>query len=106
VWWYRSLYRSLDSDSGGFLTGSLPTELGTLTALGELYVHCPLPPRLDACITGLWAERRWCVRCRDLNNNGFTGTLPTELGNLDTLAVLCVHRPHTPRLDVCAVTGL
>jgi hypothetical protein len=44
--------------------------------------------------------------CRDLNHNRFTGTLPTELGTMDALTYLCVHRPHPPRLDACAVTGL
>jgi hypothetical protein len=44
--------------------------------------------------------------CRGLFNNRLTGTLPTELGTMDTMYYLCVHRPHPPRLDVCAVTGL
>jgi hypothetical protein len=43
---------------------------------------------------------------RSLSSNGFTGTLPTELGTLTKLYSLCVHRPYTPRLDACAVTGL
>jgi hypothetical protein len=39
------------------LTGTLPTELGTMDALTSLCVRCPHPPRLDACaVTGLWAE--------------------------------------------------
>jgi hypothetical protein len=39
------------------LTGTLPTELGTLTALTYLCVRCPRPPRLHACaVTGLWTE--------------------------------------------------
>jgi hypothetical protein len=44
--------------------------------------------------------RRWLV------GNGLTGTLPSELGNLDALTSLCVCRSHPPRLDACAVTGL
>ena len=44
--------------------------------------------------------------CRSLSSNGFTGTLPTELGTMDALYSLCVRHPHPPRLDVCAVTGL
>jgi hypothetical protein len=32
--------------------------------------------------------------------NSLTGTLPTELGNLDALGILCVRCPHPPRLDV------
>jgi Fe-S-cluster-containing dehydrogenase component len=38
-------------------TSTLPTELGTLTALTKLCVRCPHPPRLDACaVTALRAE--------------------------------------------------
>ena len=44
--------------------------------------------------------------CRDLEDNGFMGPLPSELGNLDVLNSLCVHRHRPPRLDACAVTGL
>jgi hypothetical protein len=40
------------------LTGPLPTELGTLTALTRLCVRRPHPPCMDTCaVTGLWAER-------------------------------------------------
>jgi hypothetical protein len=65
--------------------------------------------RLDACsVAGLWAERGGYVEeCRDLSSSiGLTGTLPTELGLLTTLTLLCVRRPHPPCLDACAVTGL
>jgi hypothetical protein len=52
VGWVR---RSLSYN--GF-TGPLPTELGTLTALTELCVHRPHPPRPVACaVTGLRTER-------------------------------------------------
>jgi hypothetical protein len=45
------------------LTGSLPTELGTLTALAFLCVR-PHPPRLDVCtVIRLWAERGGDVGC-------------------------------------------
>jgi Fe-S-cluster-containing dehydrogenase component len=100
TWECRELYNS------GF-TGTLPTELGTLTALTYLCVRCPRPPRLDVCaVTGMWAEWGGVVGCRDLDTTSFTGTLPTELGTMDALTDLCVHHPHTPCLDVCAVTGL
>ena len=59
-------------------TGTMPTELGNLNALQYLQV----------------------------SDNGLTGTLPTELGTLTALTLLCVHRPHPPRLHACAVTGL
>jgi hypothetical protein len=51
MWGYRFL------DFNG-LTGPMPTELGTLTALTRLCVRHPHPPRLDvSTVTGLWAER-------------------------------------------------
>jgi hypothetical protein len=81
-------------------TGTLPTELGTLTALAYLCVCRPHPPRLDACAaTGLWAECGGDVGCRRLDNNDLTGTLPTELGTMDALNYLCVRCPHPSRLD-------
>jgi len=98
--WCRTL-------SSNDLTGTLPTELGTLTALNRLCVHRPHPPRPDVCaVTGLWAERGGDVWCRSLSSNDLTGTLPTELGTMDALYYLCVPRPHPPRLDACAATGL
>ena len=99
MWWCRDV-------SSNSLTGPLPTELGTLTALTELCVRHPHPPCLDACaVTGLWAERGAMWVCRWLNNNDLTGTLPTELGTMDALTSLCVRHPLPPRLDACAVTG-
>jgi Fe-S-cluster-containing dehydrogenase component len=44
--------------------------------------------------------------CRYLHYNSFTGPLPTELGTMDALRILCVRHPHPPCLDACAVTGL
>ena len=35
------------------LTGTLPTELGTMDALTNLYVRRPHPPRLACAVTGL-----------------------------------------------------
>jgi hypothetical protein len=43
--------------------------------------------------------------CRYLDGNSLTGPLPTELGTMDALYYLCVHHPHPPRLDACAVIG-
>jgi hypothetical protein len=31
--------------------------------------------------------------CRHLYENGFVGTIPTQLGNMDALYQLCVRRP-------------
>jgi hypothetical protein len=79
-------------------TGPLPTELGNLDALETLCVRRPHPPRLDACaVTGVWAERGGGLGCRMLHANSFTGPLPTELGTMDALAYLYVHRPHPRR---------
>ena len=44
--------------------------------------------------------------CRGLDVNSLTGALPTELGTMDALVLLCVRLPHPPRLDACAVAGL
>jgi hypothetical protein len=96
--------RGLGSNS---LTGPLPTELGMLTALTNLCVRRPHPPRLDACaVTGLWAEYGGGSGCRFLSYNSLTGTLPTELGAMDALTWLYVRHPHPPRPDACTVTGL
>jgi hypothetical protein len=95
--------RGLD-DNG--LTGPLPTELGTMDALQDLCVRRPHPPRLGACsVTGLWAERGG-EGCRILSENGFTGLLPTELGTMDALIWLCVHRPHPLSLPGCGLREL
>jgi hypothetical protein len=95
-WECRYLY-----DNG--LTGPLPTELGTLTALLYLCVRRPHPPRLDAyTVTELWAKRGGVCGRRYLLSNSLTGPLPTELGNLDALIHLCVPalthraRPRAP----------
>jgi hypothetical protein len=77
------------------LTGPLPTELGNLDAMTTLCVRRLHPLRLHACVvTGLWAECGGDVGCRYLNSNKLTGTLPSELGNLDALIKLCVRCPH------------
>jgi hypothetical protein len=90
------------------LTGTLPTELGTLTALTKLCVRRPHPSRADTVPSpgcGLSAAVGW--GCRDLWLNGLTGTLPTELGTLIALTYLCVCRPHrvwtrAPVTGLCA----
>jgi hypothetical protein len=41
--------------------------------------------------------------CRVLDEQGLTGTVPTEVGTLTALTQLCVLRPLPPRLDACAV---
>jgi hypothetical protein len=102
AWGCRILYDN-------YIRGQLPTELGMLTRLTSLCVHRPHSLRLDACTVtgpgcGLSATAMW--GCRSLGDNGFTGTLPTELGTMDALYDLCVRHPHSLRLDACAVTGL
>jgi hypothetical protein len=86
------------------LTGTVPTELGTMDALTYLCVRRPRPRRLDACaIIRFWLSAAWY---RDLPRNSLTGPLPTELGTMDALGELCVRRPHPPRLGACAGTRL
>jgi hypothetical protein len=85
------------------LTGPLPTQLGTLTAVIWLCVRRP-HHRAWTCAPspgcGLSAAVVW--GSRHLYSNSFTGPLPTELGAMDALINLCVHRPHPPCLDACA----
>ena len=94
------VYRGVSANS---FIGTVPTELGTLTALAYLCVPSPHPPRLHACtVTGLWAERGGGLGCRMLHANSFTGPLPTELGTMDALTDLCVRRPSPTRAWTCA----
>jgi Leucine-rich repeat (LRR) protein len=76
----------------GFLTGSLPTEVGHLSALEALSVKGnrmtgPLPTELGRCtaLTNL-----------NLSQNRFSGGIPTELGLLSHLANISLE---TNRLD-------
>jgi hypothetical protein len=95
AWAYRYL-------GTNYLEGTLPTELGTLTAMRLLCVRRPHPPRLDACaVTGLRAERAAAMwGSRTIYVNGITGPLPTELGNLDAMTSLCVRCP-SPTVPGC-----
>jgi hypothetical protein len=89
------------------LTGTLPTELGTLTALTRLCVHAlTYFARTHALSPGCGLSTAAAWGYRPLYSNGLTGTLPTELGTLTAVNYLYVRRPHPPRLCVCAVTGL
>jgi hypothetical protein len=77
--------------SWGRIPGTLPTELGTLTALTNLCVHRPHPPRLHACaVTGSWAECGGGVGAQVSISKQSHG-----------------HTAHThPCPDACAVIGL
>jgi hypothetical protein len=70
------------------LSGSIPSELGSLSQLTHL------------CVLNVYAERV-LMRClchynRYLFNNQLSGSIPSELGSLSQLQVLCV-------LSVCHV---
>jgi hypothetical protein len=76
---------------------------------GDLLVRAPPSPTTPGRVRrhpgcGLSAAAAWGYR--NLDRNGLTGTLPTELGTLTALTELCVRHPHPPRLDACTVTGL
>jgi hypothetical protein len=58
----------------------------------------PTAPGRVAPVTGLWAECGGGVGSRQIHQNGFTGPLPAELGAMDALEYLCVHRSHPPPL--------
>jgi hypothetical protein len=82
--------RELD---GSGLGGTVPTEIGTLTAMTELCVAPPLAWVGAPSPGGGLSEAAWGGVCRELSNNKLTGTLPTEIGQLTLLTDLCVHRP-------------
>jgi hypothetical protein len=88
------------------LTGTIPTELGTLTMLTVLCVRCPHPTRLVVWPSPCGLSAAVARGCRALSENNLTGTVPTQLGMLTALTFLCVRLPHQPRLHECAVTGL
>lgn len=70
------------------LTETIPSELGQLTLLRELYVQ-PLILRSSFASDILWCFLvAWCVG-RRLYNNQLVGTMPTELGHLTALNSLC-----------------
>ena len=75
------------------LNGTIPTSLGSLTALKQLCV-----PAYDAAASYYChcAELRWpaCVRS-SLSGNQLSGSIPSSLGNLTQLMYLCVPRGRT-----------
>ena len=100
------------------LTGTLPTEMGNMNKLSKLLcTHClnslmGFAFCMIICISLLWIydlnmeSVNWpkyltiCKSCEfliskgglDLSNNELTGTLPTEMGNLNELCkLLCTH---------------
>ena len=78
------------------ITGSIPTELGNLTALTELNLS-------DNDLTGsIPSQLGKLIALTDLrlNHNSLTGSIPTELGNLTALTTILdlqdnpTHRQH------------
>jgi hypothetical protein len=69
------------------LSGSIPSSLGSLTALQELCVR-----RCCCCLHGM-VLRRCAVCARSyLHVNQLSGTIPSSLGSLTGLQQLCVRR--------------
>ena len=70
----------------------MPTELGLLTSLSDMYASRRAPPFAlndGGCFTwGLWF-------CRGLQSNYLAGTMPTELGLLTAMAEMYASSsPH------------
>ena len=70
------------------LTGSIPSEIGNLTNLTELYLFNnqltgSIPPEIGNLtnLTSLWSE-----------SNQLTGSIPPEIGNVTNLEVLYLHQ--------------
>ena len=88
-------------------TRPLPTELGNLDVLVWLCVrHLTHRAWTRAPSPGCELSVGEAWGCRWLEENDLTGPMPTELGTMDALTSLCVHRPHPPCLDACSVTGV
>ena len=88
--------------SGNQLSGPIPAELGSLTALSNLvlsrnYLTGPIPAELGN-LTGLRSLR--------LGRNQLSGTIPTELGNLTKLEVLFMHTNQLTAEVPLSVAGL
>ena len=71
------------------LTGTIPTELGRLTELGEfVFYDWNDPPSLCSCRrVGLFFDSHSIVVTAFLllNGNQVSGSIPTELGNLSSI---------------------
>mmetsp|Transcript_3122 Transcript_3122/g.4550 ORF Transcript_3122/g.4550 Transcript_3122/m.4550 type:complete len:184 (+) Transcript_3122:311-862(+) len=67
--------------------GTLPTEMGQLTRLRNLFLHSN---RLTGDATSVFTVR--ALQNVDLRNNHLRGTLPTEVGLLTNLASLIVNQ--------------
>jgi len=73
------------------LTGTIPTEIGKLIKLTNLYVNTFLRLLFFSAVglSGRHLPPPFCVACfRVVYENNLGGTIPTELGKLPVLQVL------------------
>ena len=88
--------------SGNQLSGPIPTELGSLTALSNLVLsRNNLTGSIPAELGNLTA-----LRSLRLGRNQLSGAIPTELGNLTNLEVLFMHTNQLTGLVPLPVAGL
>ena len=88
--------------SGNQLSGPIPTELGNLAALNNLVLsRNNLTGSIPAELGNLTA-----LRSLRLGRNQFSGAIPTELGNLTNLEVLFMHTNQLTGLVPLPVAGL
>ena len=67
------------------ITGSLPTQIGSIASLGEYGIKFIIN---NLCKTTTHMINIMFTETLLLNNNTFVGTIPTELGNLKKLREL------------------
>ena len=80
---------------GNQLSGTIPSSLGSLTALTYLCVRRDEGRRCTSL-------RRLTCALSWLHNNQLSGTIPSSLGSLNVLRQLCVRRAEGRHYSQCA----
>ena len=89
----RSLRYACSILWNSYLNGTIPN-LSNLTSLTELCVRA-----CGVICSHAWLRQLTCSLrhiCSYLSDNSLSGTIPASLGNLTSLAVLCVRADASP----------